>query len=69
MIENQGNNRHSINSGKISCRVAIEKDFPNGVEPSLSAEQIDHIPDEFENRLPDFCVNENNAWLVDERTI
>ena len=45
--------------------LAIEKDFPNGVEPSLSAEQIDHIPAEFENRLPDLCVNGNNAWLVD----
>jgi hypothetical protein len=47
--------------------LAIEKDFPNGVEPSLSAEQIDHIPAEFENRLPDLCVNGNNAWLVDPR--
>ena len=47
--------------------LAIEKDFPDGVEPSLSAEQIDHIPDEFENRLPDYCVNGNNAWLVDPR--
>jgi hypothetical protein len=47
--------------------LAIEKDFPNGVEPSLSAEQIDHIPDEFEDRLPDYCVNGNNAWLVDPR--
>ncbi len=45
----------------------IEKDFPNGVEPSLSAELIDHIPAEFENRLPDLCVNGNNAWLVDPR--
>jgi hypothetical protein len=47
--------------------LAIEKDFPNGVEPSLSAEQIDHIPAEFENRLPNLCVNGNNAWLVDPR--
>ena len=47
--------------------LAIEKDFPNGVTPSLSAEQIDHIPDEFENRLPDFCVNGNKVWLVDHR--
>ena len=47
--------------------LAIEKDFPNGVEPSISAEQIDHIPDEFEDRLPDYCVNGNNAWLVDPR--
>jgi len=34
---------------------------------SLSAEQIDHIPAELENRLPDICVNGNNAWLVDPR--
>ena len=47
--------------------LAIEKDFPNGVEPSLSAEQIDHVPAEFENRLPDLCVNGNSAWLVDPR--
>jgi len=47
--------------------LAIEKEFPNGVEPSLSAEQIDHIPAEFENRLPDFCVNGNHAWLIDSR--
>ena len=49
--------------------LAIEKDFPNGVEPSLSAEQIDQIPAEFENRLPDLCVNGNNAWLVDPRIV
>jgi hypothetical protein len=52
---------------KQTALLAIEKDFPNGVEPSLSAEQIDHIPDEFENRLPDFCVNGNKVWLVDHR--
>ena len=52
---------------KQTAFLAIEKDFPNGVEPSLSAEQIDHIPAEFENRLPDLCVNRNNAWLVDPR--
>ena len=45
--------------------LAIEKEFPNGVEPSLSAEQIDHIPAEFENRLPDLCVNGHTAWLVE----
>ena len=42
---------------------AIEKYFPNGVEPSLSSRQIDHLPIEFENRLPDVCVNGNTAWL------
>ena len=52
---------------KQTAFLAIEKDFPNGVEPSLFAEQIDHIPAEFENRLPDLCVNGNNAWLVDPR--
>src|SRR5258708_17686592 len=45
--------------------LAIEKDFPNGFEPSLSAKQIDHIPTAFENRLPDLCVNGSNVWLVD----
>ena len=43
--------------------LAIEKYFPNGVEPSLSTRQIDHLPFEFENRLPDVCVNGNTAWL------
>jgi hypothetical protein len=47
--------------------LALEKDFPHGMEPSLSAQQIDCIPSELENRLPDFCVNENEAWLVDCR--
>jgi hypothetical protein len=45
----------------------IEKELPNGVEPSLSAEQIDHIPAEFEKRPPDLCVNGNTAWLVNPR--
>jgi hypothetical protein len=53
---------------KQTALLAIEKDFPNGVEPSLSAEQIDYIPAECEHRLPDLCVNGNNAWLVDPRT-
>ena len=44
--------------------LAIEKDFPNGVEPSLSTRQIDHLPVELETRLPDLCVNGNKAWLV-----
>ena len=52
---------------KQTAFLAIEKDYPNGIEPSLSAEQIDHIPAEFENRLPDLCVNRNNAWFVDPR--
>ena len=43
---------------------AIEKDFPSGVNLSLSAKLIDNIPTEFENRLPSFCMNGNNAWLV-----
>jgi hypothetical protein len=45
--------------------LAIEKDFPEGIGPSLSAKQIDSIPPEFENRLPNFCVNGNEVWLVD----
>jgi hypothetical protein len=44
--------------------LAIEKDFPYGVEPSLSTRQIDHLPVELETRLPDLCVNGNKAWLV-----
>jgi len=47
--------------------LALEKDFPQGMEPSLSAQQIDCIPSELENRLPDFCVNENEAWLLSLR--
>ena len=43
---------------------AIEKDFPSDVNVSLSAKLIDNIPTEFENRLPSFCMNGNNAWLV-----
>jgi hypothetical protein len=46
--------------------LAIEKDFPNGVEPSLSTRQIDHLPVELETRLPDLCVNGNKAWLVSQ---
>jgi hypothetical protein len=52
---------------KQTAFLAIEKEFPNGVEPSLSAEQIDHIPAEFENRLPDLCVNGSTEWLVAPR--
>jgi hypothetical protein len=49
--------------------LAIEKDFPNAVDLFISANQIDHIPVEFENRLPDFCMNENKAWLVGPREV
>jgi len=45
--------------------LAVEKDLPDGIEPSLSAEQIDQIPPDCENRLPDFCVHGNEVWLVD----
>jgi hypothetical protein len=48
--------------------LAIEKDFPNGVEPSLSTKQIDHLPVELETRLPDLCVNGNKAWLVPQHS-
>jgi hypothetical protein len=44
--------------------LAIEKDLPNGVQLSFSAKQLDQIPVEFENRLPNLCVNGNNAWVV-----
>jgi hypothetical protein len=43
---------------------AIEKDIPAGVELALSARQLDEIPPEIENRLPDFYMNGNRAWLV-----
>jgi hypothetical protein len=43
---------------------AIEKDIPAGVELALSARQLDQIPPEIENRLPDFYMNGNRAWLV-----
>ena len=48
--------------------LAIEKDFPNGVEPPLSTRQIDHLPVELETRLPDLCVNGNKAWLVPQHS-
>jgi hypothetical protein len=43
---------------------AIEKDIPAGVELALSARQLDQIPPEIENRLPDFYMDGNRAWLV-----
>ena len=49
---------------KQTALCAIEKDIPSGVELSLSAKQIDQIPPEIENRLPDFYMNGNKAWLV-----
>jgi hypothetical protein len=47
------------------ARLTVEKDFPEGMEPAHSVEQLEHIPWELENRLPDFCVDGNEAWLVD----
>ena len=49
---------------KQTALSAIEKDIPSGVELTLSAKQIDRVPPEIENRLPDFCMNGNKAWLV-----
>ena len=49
---------------KQTAWCAIEKDIPSGVELPLSAKQIDQIPPEIENRLPDFYMNGNKAWLV-----
>jgi hypothetical protein len=43
---------------------AIEKDIPAGTELALSARQLDQIPPEIENRLPDFYMEGNRAWLV-----
>ena len=45
--------------------LAVEKDFPNGVELSSSICQIDHLPSEISNRFPDLCVNGHDAWVVD----
>jgi hypothetical protein len=42
---------------------ALEKDIPVGIEIPLSAKQLDRVPPEIENRLPDFCMNGNKAWL------
>jgi hypothetical protein len=42
---------------------ALEKDIPTGIEIPLSARQLDRVPPEIENRLPDFCMNGNKAWL------
>jgi hypothetical protein len=47
---------------------AIEKDVPSGVEFSLSAKQIDCIPPELEGRVPNFCMDGNDAWLIEART-
>jgi len=44
--------------------LAVEKDFPNGVELSSSICQIDHLPSEISNRFPDLCVNGHDAWVV-----
>jgi hypothetical protein len=49
---------------KRTALSAIEKDVPLGLELTLSAKQIDRVPPEIENRLPDFFMNGNNAWLV-----
>jgi hypothetical protein len=48
---------------KRTALSAIEKDIPTGVELSLSAKQIDHLPADIENRIPDFYMNGNMAWL------
>jgi hypothetical protein len=50
---------------KQTALCAIEKDIPSGVELPLSAKQIDQIPPEIENRLPDFYMNGNKVWLLE----
>jgi hypothetical protein len=49
---------------KRTALSALEKDFPTGVEVPLLAKQIDRIPPEIENRIPDFYIDGNKAWLV-----
>jgi hypothetical protein len=53
---------------KRTALSALEKDFPTGVEVPLLAKQIDCIPPEVENRIPDFYMNGNNAWLIGHGT-
>lgn len=53
---------------KRTALSAVEKDLPSGVELPVSAKQIDRIPPEIENRLPDFYMNGNKAWLVGRGT-
>jgi hypothetical protein len=52
---------------KRTALLAIEKDFPNSVDLSLSAKRVDHLPGELEDRLPDFLMNGNKAWFVSPR--
>jgi hypothetical protein len=48
---------------------AIEKDIPAGIELALSARQLDQIPPEIENRLPDFYMEGNRAcWWEPVKT-
>jgi hypothetical protein len=49
---------------KRTALSAVEKDMPSGVELSLSARQIDRVPPEIEDRLPDFWMNGNKAWVL-----
>lgn len=53
---------------KRTALSAVEKDMPSGVELSLSARQIDRVPPEVENRLPDFWMNGNKAWVLAPET-
>jgi len=55
----------------LACQIAflaVEKDFPNGVELSSSICQIDHLPSEISNRFPDLCVNGHDAWVVNSHS-
>jgi hypothetical protein len=53
---------------KRTALSAIEKDTPSGLELSLSARQIDRVPPEIEDRLPDFWMNGNKAWVLAPET-
>jgi hypothetical protein len=53
---------------KRTALSALEKDMPSGVELSLSARQIDRVPPEIEDRLPDFWMNGNKAWVLAPET-
>ena len=54
---------------KRTALSAIEKDVPTGVELSISATKIYHLPPDIENRIPDFYMNGNMAWLPGPRSV
>jgi hypothetical protein len=63
MVNIRGTRVNGYQAEALAKRIAlsaVEKDIPAGVELSLSATQIDCIPPEIENRVPDFFMEGNN---------